>query len=299
MNMAKPTHYVALKISRSATILEIIAAYRAILLASHPDRARGLAPPALNLAHKAVRAANAAWDILSDQAWKQEYDASLPYLDPYDDPWRPANNTPRFGEPSPEREFPRFSGYGFSYGRDDEADGQETDDEADAEAKEECDDSEGAPTAKTAEYRYGSTPTATDTDLSIRGWRLYMLLSSKYRFTELSNPEDGAEVISFELTLERNKSFRANPPDKISSSASKAYQEASAWARGKHSSKSSQRRLQIWLSRPLEPAKNLKKGKGLDMPEDALKWDKKLKANAFCDLDNIRVKQLKYDKVEM
>jgi hypothetical protein len=62
-------------------------------------------------------------------------------------------------------------------------------------------------------------PTATDIDISISNWRLYLLLSSKYRFTdnltELSDPEDDTDTISFELAVEHNKSFRANPLDKI------------------------------------------------------------------------------------
>jgi hypothetical protein len=43
----------------------------------------------------------------------------------------------------------------------------------------------------------------------------------------------------------------------------------------------------------------LKTGQGPDTPERALKWHKRLKANAFCPLATGRKKTVKYDKVEM
>jgi hypothetical protein len=157
MNTKGQTHYEALKVNRSATSSEIQAAYYKILLASHPDNTQDQAPFALNLAHQAARTANAAWDVLSDPVRKQDYDASLPYLDPLGDPWRLGNSAPRFGEPSPERKFPRPSGYGFSYGENEETDGQEADDEADEEPQSQSGGPEEAPGTEVAEYRYGST----------------------------------------------------------------------------------------------------------------------------------------------
>ena len=89
--MATQTHYEALKVSRSATMSEIKAAYRAILLANHEGKTHHLPPFARSLAERCLRTATAAWEVLSNPVEKQEYDATLPYLDPADDAWGTGN----------------------------------------------------------------------------------------------------------------------------------------------------------------------------------------------------------------
>jgi hypothetical protein len=103
--------------------------------------------------------------VLSDPVRKKEYDAALPFLDPLDGPWRPIDSAPRFGDPSPQPNLPRSSGYGFSYGDDEETAGEEPDDEADDTAANKARQSSEVPGTKAAEYRYGFTPTATDIDI--------------------------------------------------------------------------------------------------------------------------------------
>jgi curved DNA-binding protein CbpA len=126
---------------------------------------QGLPPFAKTQADRSARAANAAWEVLSDLVRKKEYDAALPFLDPLDDPWRPIDSAPRFGDPSPQPNLPRSSGYGFSYGDDEETVGEEPDDEADDTAANKARQSSEVPGTKAAEYRYGFTPTATDIDI--------------------------------------------------------------------------------------------------------------------------------------
>jgi curved DNA-binding protein CbpA len=180
MSTSGPNHYEVLNVGRLASKSEIYEAYRAILLVSHPDNMEDVASFTKSLADWIARAANAAWEVLSDPVRKKEYYAGLPFLDSLIDPWRPVGNAPWLGAPSPKRKFPSSSGYGFSYGEEEETDGEEADNEAVPQEKSR--DPKDVPGAKAAEFRYGSTSTTTDIDLQISNWRLYLLLSSKYHF---------------------------------------------------------------------------------------------------------------------
>lgn len=48
-----------------------------------------------------------------------------------------------------------------------------------------------------------------------------------------------------------------------------------------------------------KPSLALQSGRGLDTPECALKWDKQLKANAWCDLGEDRVGVVSCSDVKM
>jgi DnaJ-class molecular chaperone len=77
------THYDVLNVSRSASMSEIKTAYHRILLKSHPDKTHMLGPFARSIADQKIRAANAAWEILSTPATKTAYDLSLPPLEQF------------------------------------------------------------------------------------------------------------------------------------------------------------------------------------------------------------------------
>jgi hypothetical protein len=215
------TYYTALKVDRLAPLSEIKAAYRTILLANHPDKTQHLAPFARTLADRTVRAANAAWEVLSEPTKKAAYDAELPAWDAFDssDAWRvPRESTP-FGAPSPERGFPPHrprtpspynpGGYNNANASDDQPSSST---ESHTPSPSSSTTSETPSRNPQAEYRYGLTRTATDIDINIKGWSLYLLLSTKFRFlntvTQLRTPSTTDNTIAFELHLERNKSWR-------------------------------------------------------------------------------------------
>ncbi|KAF1830673.1 hypothetical protein BDW02DRAFT_601483 [Decorospora gaudefroyi] len=306
-----PTHYEALKIRPSATLPEIKTAYHSILFANHPDKTQ---------------------DLLLLR--KRDYDASLlTHDDPWDPPSEQDSNIPPFGAPSPERESPRSSGCGSSYKEEDDPNIQTKSQEAGE-----------VPELKPAEYRYGTTPNATDVDIKISNWRLYLLISSRYRFTdnvrELSDAEDCPETISFELSLDN----RANPLNMIpelfvgiesmpqgiyvsnlqtvfkelskstssltitiTTSPSSTLIHALPWKFGFDFDMNSQLAASAWrhlrgtclMFTTEEPSEHLHTHQGLDTPECALKWDKGLKAKAFCELGTVRVMVVNYGAVEM
>ena len=68
-----PTHYDTLKVSRDAPIEVIQAAYRSLARKYHPDHSRG------RTSHDeaAMKAINAAYEILSDPARRSAYDRHL------------------------------------------------------------------------------------------------------------------------------------------------------------------------------------------------------------------------------
>lgn len=75
--MAEPTHYETLGVSRSADRETVRRAYLVIARANHPDRQPSGQSQRVE-AERKIRAANAAWNILSDPAKRREYDMSLP-----------------------------------------------------------------------------------------------------------------------------------------------------------------------------------------------------------------------------
>ena len=95
--MSEPTHYEVLGVSRSADRETIRKAYIAIARSSHPDRQDPASPVGKNAETK-IRAANAAWNVLSDPVRRFDYDRSIP------DPARfvaPQATRPNFDDPRP------------------------------------------------------------------------------------------------------------------------------------------------------------------------------------------------------
>lgn len=218
--MTLETHYSVLGISRSASAEEIKAAYRAILLANHPDKTQHLAPFARVLAERRVRAAHIAHEVLLDPERAAKYDAEVRIWDSFDsgDTWgRPRDGT-SFGTPEPERGFPSH------HSRPRSSNDAEEYDFADVEEDDTSPGSAGVYTSPfpsstnqassyhpQAGYRYGLTRTATNINIKLKAWSLYLLLSTKFRFlntvTALPTGCD-TRTIAFELHLERNKSYR-------------------------------------------------------------------------------------------
>jgi hypothetical protein len=75
--MAEPSHYETLGVARNADRETIRRAYLAIARDTHPDQ-RSAQVPQRSDAELRIRAANAAWNTLGDQAKRQEYDRTLP-----------------------------------------------------------------------------------------------------------------------------------------------------------------------------------------------------------------------------
>ena len=86
MTTFEQTHYEALRIPRSATQADVKKAYHAVLSPNHPEKAKYLPPFARALVGRNIRLAEIAWEVLSNSARREDYDAGLPYLDPHEDP---------------------------------------------------------------------------------------------------------------------------------------------------------------------------------------------------------------------
>ena len=95
--MADPSHYETLGVSRNADRETIRRAYLTIARANHPDR-RSSQETQRSDAESRIRAANAAWNTLGDQAKRTDYDRTLP------DPVRtqtPKATRPNLTDPRP------------------------------------------------------------------------------------------------------------------------------------------------------------------------------------------------------
>ena len=75
--MAEPSHYETLGVPRDADRETIRRAYLVIARASHPDRRSAEGTQRAD-AELRIRAANAAWNTLGDQAKRRDYDLTLP-----------------------------------------------------------------------------------------------------------------------------------------------------------------------------------------------------------------------------
>lgn len=80
-------HYSTLGLSSSASLADIKAAYRRLVLQYHPDR--NTAPRAT----ERFMAIQQAWDVLSDPERKSAYDYNLNYYNTYTQQQQAANNT--------------------------------------------------------------------------------------------------------------------------------------------------------------------------------------------------------------
>jgi hypothetical protein len=212
------THYSILGISRAASTDDIEAAYRAILLANHPDKIKHLDPFQRTLAEARLRAGKTAYEVLIDPKKAKKYDDEMGIWGSFGNaqtwrrPWEPRVAPVDASEPVPPR---RPAGQGTT---------SDAEEHKFADAKEEetrpyAGGSTSFPTSSAkgtsdgvlqAEYRYGLTRTATDVDVKINGWSLHLLLSTKFHFlntvTALPTGSD-TRTIAFQLHIQRNKTY--------------------------------------------------------------------------------------------
>ena len=77
------THYRVLGVERTATAVELRAAYLDLARRLHPDRHRSASAPEQRLAERRIREVNEAWAVLSNQQRRREYDLSLGVQQPH------------------------------------------------------------------------------------------------------------------------------------------------------------------------------------------------------------------------
>ena len=70
--MSKPDHYKVLNVASTATADEIKKSYRKLALSNHPDRN----PENKEKAEAKIKEINAAYEVLSDEKKRREYDLS-------------------------------------------------------------------------------------------------------------------------------------------------------------------------------------------------------------------------------
>jgi len=212
------THYSILGISRAASTDDIEAAYRAILLANHPDKIKHLDPFQRTLAEARLRAGKTAYEVLIDPKKAKKYDDEMGIWGSFGNaqtwrrPWEPPVAPVDAPEPVPPR---RPAGQGTTS----DAEEHEFADAKEEETRPYAGGSTSFPTSSAkrtsdgvlqAEYRYGLTRTATDVDIKIKGWNLHLLLSTKFHFlntvTTLPTGSD-TRTIAFQLHIQRNKTY--------------------------------------------------------------------------------------------
>jgi len=103
------THYSILGISRAASTDDIEAAYRAILLANHPDKIKHLDPFQRTLAEARLRAGKTAYEVLIDPKHAKKYDDEMGIWGSFGNaqtwrrPWEPRVASVDASEPVPPR----------------------------------------------------------------------------------------------------------------------------------------------------------------------------------------------------
>jgi curved DNA-binding protein CbpA len=103
------THYSILGISRAASTDDIEAAYRAILLANHPDKIKYLDPFQRTLAEARLRAGKTAYEVLIDPNKAKKYDDEMEIWGSFGNaqtwrrPWEPRVTPIDASEPVPPR----------------------------------------------------------------------------------------------------------------------------------------------------------------------------------------------------
>jgi hypothetical protein len=300
---------------------DIQAAYRQILLANHPDKTQHYAPFRRSQCDKLIRAANAAWEVLSNSISKAAYDRTLPPESPYSK--YASSSGGGFGACPPyESKPPAWEPFAS------EARATDDTDESDATT----DKGE----AKEAEYRTMQTPVGTVVDIKISDWRLHILVSNKFRFindvSELSNANDDTTTVTFEIGLERAKcsSETWEPTSNeltikvqdvpgslhvsevrtlfrelntrttsltitlIADNKRKRAERRTPWEFGFDFDMNNQfatinrQRGTCMMFSVDEPPAEVQNGRGMGTPEHALKEDKQLNANAWCLLGDHR-----------
>jgi curved DNA-binding protein CbpA len=193
MNFAEQGHYEVLGVDQAASMSDIQAEYRQILLANHPDKTQHYAPFRRSHCDKLIRAANAAWEVLSNSISKAAYDRKLPPESPYSN--YASSSGGGFGACPPYESKPWEPFASEARTTDDTDESDATTDKGEA---------------KEAEYRTMQTPVGTVFDIKISDWRLHILVSNKFRFindgSELSNANEDTATVTFEIGLERDKS---------------------------------------------------------------------------------------------
>jgi hypothetical protein len=101
--MSTATYYEALGVHPTASINTIQAAYCKILQDNHPDVTRYQDFRLQAQADKRIRAASAAWQVLSNLFTRRSYDESLPPENPFNQWASTPGNT--FGSSSPRNTF--------------------------------------------------------------------------------------------------------------------------------------------------------------------------------------------------
>ncbi|KAF2035631.1 hypothetical protein EK21DRAFT_54040 [Setomelanomma holmii] len=323
MSTSMQNHYDILGVSRNASTLDIKGAYSRILQSNHPERTGLHGPSAKTQADKLIRAANAAWAVLSNPITKEMYDRTLPPKMP----WSQYATSPSGGlgarPPSPSKaraDEPRL-----------------TDNHSHSEVK-----------GKEAEFRTMKTSAGTLVNIKISNWRLDILFSKKFRFindvSELSDPTKTSDIVSFEIGLERDKNANevCDPtineltikvqevPGKLHiSNIQTIFRELSArttsliitltatnmpwliqrtlpWEFGFEFDMNNQfatinrQRATCMIFSVEEPPLEVQTGRGIGTPEHVLKEDE-LKANAWCVLGDDRLCTVMYGsgRVEM
>ena len=97
------THYEILGVEQNASLEAIKSAYRRIQLQTHPDKTKDLREPERSQREALSKAANVAWEILSDEGEKAKYDETLFYPPLPDEPVPSSEPEPSFGSNLPRR----------------------------------------------------------------------------------------------------------------------------------------------------------------------------------------------------
>jgi curved DNA-binding protein CbpA len=103
-------HYDTLKVSRDASLERCKKAYREIQLANHPDKTKHL-PEVQRANSEAIsKAANVAYEILSDPTRRYMYDEiQAPIPGPVPQPQRAPNQRPPTPPRSPPNRHPKYT----------------------------------------------------------------------------------------------------------------------------------------------------------------------------------------------
>jgi hypothetical protein len=329
--MSTATYYEALGVHRTASINTIQSAYCKILQENHPDVTRYQYFRLQAQADKRIRAASAAWQVLSNIFTRRSYDESLPPENPFNHWASTPGNT--FGSSPPRNTF----GDTYAYPSEQQSTPPEPEPEPEPESKE-------------AEFCTMTTPAYTVMDIKISAWSLSIMVSSTLRFTnnvsELSSPDDNPGVISFEVGLERDKAspelqtptvneltikvedtphrslygvakvqtlFKEIAPQTTSLIVTVTAARRGGWSTGmpwefgfgfdmnEQFQTINRARGTCMLLSMDEPTEAVQKGRGVGTSEEALKVDKTLKADAWCtvELGGARVGRVVYNGVVM
>ncbi|KAF2833925.1 hypothetical protein CC86DRAFT_462169 [Ophiobolus disseminans] len=327
--MSTKTHYEALRLRRTAATAEIKAAYLKILQDNRPDKMQGQDPFVQNEADKRIRAAHAAWNVLCNPISRFLYDKSLSAENPFNE-WSSspgssfADSSP---SPGPKPSWQPSKSKAGAAEQPEESD----DEDSEKDAKEAEYRTMTTPTStimdiKISEWRltalisskFRFTNDVSELSDPNDGSRVISFAVGLERDT--NSPESWEPTVK-ELTIkvqEMPGDFYIKKVQTIFKQMSRSAltlvititADASphafmSWKFGFDFDLNSQiqtrRRLHgtCMIFSVDKPPTFVRYGHGLDTPENVLKWDKQLKANAWCDLGNDRVAKVTYGGIEM